>query len=129
MRLFLIVMTALSLYSTASFARDRIPVPAHAGLTAAWNLVACGERYKQVWFGGSEVRGAGKTYAELIQSYDQVPTGNGCTRVNAQGQAFKHVDYFQQAAIEFKNLIATNLTGKNIELAQWGLQELSLIHI
>lgn len=119
----LITVIACTLSISLASARDRLPEPAHAGLTAAWNLVDCGERYKQVWFGGEAVRGAGKTYSELLQSYNQAPTGSGCDEVDGQGSALKHIEYFVLAASAFQILLDSSLTGKNKNLAEWGLQE------
>ncbi|MGK0249572.1 MAG: hypothetical protein ACI910_002327 [Oleispira sp.] len=119
----LITIVACTLPVSLASERDRLPEPAHAGLTAAWNLVGCGERYKQVWFGGEAVRGAGKTYSELLQSYNQAPTGSGCDEVDGQGSALKHIEYFVLAASAFQILVDSNLTGKNKNLAEWGLQE------
>ena len=123
-RLFLLItVIACTLPVSLANERDRLPEPAHAGLTAAWNLVGCGERYKQVWFGGEAVRGAGKTYSELLQSYNQAPTGSGCDEVDGQGSALKHIDYFVLASSAFQILVDSNLTGKNKDVAEWGLQE------
>jgi hypothetical protein len=119
----LITVIACTLSISLASARDRLPEPAHAGLTAAWNLVGCGERYKQVWFGGEAVRGAGKTYSELLQSYNQAPTGSGCDEVDGQGSALKHIEYFVLASSAFQILLDSSLTGKNKNLAEWGLQE------
>ncbi|MGK0248480.1 MAG: hypothetical protein ACI910_001211 [Oleispira sp.] len=120
---FLITVIACTLSMSLASARDRLPEPAHAGLTAAWNLVGCGERYKQVWFGGEAVRGAGKTYTELLQSYNQSPTGSGCNEVDSHGAALKHIDYFVLASSAFQILVDSGLTGKNKNVAEWGLQE------
>jgi hypothetical protein len=119
----LITVIACTLSMSLASARDRLPESAHAGLTAAWDLVGCGERYKQVWFGGEAVRGAGKTYSELLQSYNQAPTGSGCDEVDGQGSALKHIEYFVLASSAFQILVDSNLTGKNKNLAEWGLQE------
>ncbi len=119
----LITIFACTLPVSLANERDRLPEPAHAGLTAAWNLVGCGERYKQVWFGGEAVRGAGKTYSELLQSYNQAPTGSGCDEVDGQGSALKHIDYFVLASSAFQILVDSGLTGKNKNVAEWGLQE------
>lgn len=98
--------------------RSRIPNPAHEGLEAAWALVECGERYKEVWFNGEEVRGVNKTYSELLESYDQ-PPGDGCTEYDT------HAEYLHAAADAFKTLTKdSSLQGTyNGEMAKWGLQE------
>lgn len=123
MRALLIVILAFSFFSAPSSARDRIPLPANSQLSAAWKLVECGERYKQVWFGGEAVRGAGKTYSELLQSYNQAPTGAGCNELDTHGAALKHIEYFVLASSAFQILIDSGLTGKNKNVAEWGLQE------
>jgi hypothetical protein len=118
---FLIMIFLFSIAGASE--RSRVPVPAHAGLTAAWNLLACGERYKQVWFGGEEIRGVGKTYSELIESYEQAP-GNGCIEVDQYGNPLTHAGYFEIAAEAFKGYVRDeSLTGFNAEVATWGLQE------
>ena len=98
--------------------RSRIPNPAHEGLEAAWALVECGERYKEVWFNGEEVRGVNKTYSELLESYDQ-PPGDGCTDYDT------HAEYLHAAADAFKTLTKdSSLQGTyNGDMAIWGLQE------
>lgn len=123
MRALLIVILAFVFFSAPSSARDRIPLPANSQLSAAWKLVECGERYKQVWFGGEAVRGAGKTYSELLQSYNQAPTGAGCNELDTHGAALKHIEYFVLASSAFQILIDSGLTGKNKNVAEWGLQE------
>ncbi|OUR91284.1 hypothetical protein A9Q81_18050 [Gammaproteobacteria bacterium 42_54_T18] len=103
--------------------RSVAPEAEMQALTDAWQLLDCGERYKQVWFGGQEVRGAGKTYKELIESYDQVPNGADCTVVDDQGAALTHAGYLDAAPQAFKALLESGLTDNHLQSAQWGLQE------
>lgn len=118
-----VIILATFSVTVSALQRDRNPSPAHAGLTAAWKLLECGESYKKVWFGGQEVRGEGKTYNELIQSYNQTPKLSGCSELDQNRNPMTHGGYFVKAATAFKSIVDLNIAGKNGEMAVWGLQE------
>ena len=104
--------------------RQRTLITPNESIESAWALLECGERYKQVWFGGEEVRGVGKTYHELLDSYDQTPSGSGCDELDGNANALTHSAYLQKALTEFETLINTGgLSGEHLESAKWGLQE------
>jgi hypothetical protein len=117
-RILLASLMMVSAINSIADERSRTPNPAHEGLEAAWALVECGERYKEVWFNGEEVRGVNKTYSELLESYDQ-PPGDGCTDYDT------HAEYLHAAADTFKTLTKdSSLQGTyNGDMAIWGLQE------
>jgi len=114
----LVSIMVFSAINSSADERSRIPNPAHDELEAAWALVECGERYKEVWFNGEEVRGINKTYTELLESYDQ-PPGEGCTEYDT------HAEYLEAAAEAFKTLTEdSSLFGSfNGDMAKWGFQE------
>jgi hypothetical protein len=114
-------------FNTQADVRTRTLVTPNAGITAAWALLECGERYKQIWFAGSEVRGAGKTYKELLDSYDQSPNSNGagCELLDANSSALTHSAYLERALQTFEGILIDNpaLSGEHLDSTQWGLQE------
>lgn len=105
--------------------RQRTLITPNTAIESAWALLECGERYKQVWFGGEEVRGVGKTYHELLESYDLAPSGAGCDELDEYGKALTHSTYLVKALAAFETILTTqpNLAGEHLDSATWGLQE------
>lgn len=107
--------------------RDMAPAAPLPALTAAWHLLDCGERYKQLWFADEEIRGEGKTYKELLDSYVQAPAGGDCVETvddpHDGTRPMVHQEYLDKAAEAFAAIIDSGVTEPYLEAAQWGLQE------
>ncbi len=125
LRLLTLAVACVFTMQASADVRTRVLNSPHAGITSAWNLLECGERYKQVWFNGEEIRGIGKTYAELLESFDQAPSGSGCDETDEHSNPLTHSGYFEKSLAAFKVLAMQQpaLTGEHLDSANWGLQE------
>ncbi|GAA6135378.1 hypothetical protein NBRC116188_21680 [Oceaniserpentilla sp. 4NH20-0058] len=111
--------------TTTAEERNRELETPHAGISAAWGLLACGESYKLTWFEGTPNRVVGKTYEELLTSLDSKPDGTEHGVTLGCNLNVNHMGYLLQAHQAFEAILLTadTLSQKHLNHAKWGFQE------